>query len=257
MEMAFRSEAKSFGGVGLLGLLVFTGASPRLAAAQSYTYEVRHQHWRKGALGKLQVSADGISFEEHGKKGKAHSRQWQYEEIQQLTLSSSEIHILTYEDSKWGLGRDHEYVFDRLPKELAVQANQTWTGKLDQRFIAAVPELEAAPEWKIRAKLDRALFGKLGTLLVSQDRIVFDAGEGDKSRSWRLADIDNISRSGPFDFTVVTAEKSGAFRGGMRQFHFQLLQGLSDNQFEILWRRINRTKGLKFLEPETGEGARP
>lgn len=252
--MAFRSEAKSFSGLGLLGLFVLGAASPSVASAQTYTFEVRHQHWRGGATGILRVAPDEISFAETGKKSRTDSRLWRYEEIQQFTVGPTELRILTYEDTKWKLGRDREYVFDRLPKELPEQTYRLLNGKLDQRFIAAIPDPDVSPEWKTKAKLDRALFGKLGTLLVSQDRIVFDAGEGDESRSWRLADIDNISRSSPFDFTVTTAEKSGTFRGGMRQFHFQLLQGLSDERFEKLWRRINRSKGLRFLDPEPGEG---
>jgi hypothetical protein len=253
MEMALRSEAKSFTGLGLIGLLVLTGASPQGAAAQGYTYEVRHQHWRKGALGKLEVSADGISFEEHGKKGKAHSRQWQYEEIQQLTLSSSEIHILTYEDSKWRLGRDREYVFDRLPKELPEQTYNLLNGKLDQRFIAAIPDPDASPEWKAKAKLLGGISGTLGTLVISRKEVVFNAGERGGSRSWRLLDIDNISRTGPLDFTLTTNEKSGWFRGGMRQFHFQLQETLPDSRFYALWRRLNQSKGLTFLDPDVSQ----
>jgi len=204
----------------------------------------------------LHISPDGISFEERGEKKETNSRSWRYEEIQQLTVSPSELRILTYEDSKWKLGRDREYIFDRAPKSLAVEMYPLWTSKLDQRFIAAVPAPESAPEWKARAKLDHGLYGTLGTLIVAKERIVFD-GERGGSRSWRLIDIENVSRTGPLDFTVTTSEKSGWFRGGMRQFHFQLRQSLPESSFYALWRRVNRSKGLTFLDPEAIEGGRP
>ena len=35
-----------------------------------------------------------------------------------------------------GDGRDREYIFDRVPKDLAVETYPLWTSKLDQRFIA-------------------------------------------------------------------------------------------------------------------------
>jgi len=218
------------------------------AVAQTYTYEVRHQHWRGGALGTLRVSPDSLSFEEHGKKEKPDSRQWRYEEIQQLTVGAAEIRILTYEDTKWKLGRDREYIFDHLPVELARQLYPLLTHSLDQRFIAALSDQEAVPEWKVRAKLGRGLTGTLGTLVVSRDLIVFDTEKQKESRTWRIADIENIGSSGPLDLAITTSEKTGMFRGGDRQFHFQLQQRLSEERYNALWREINRSKGLTLLD---------
>ncbi len=250
--MAFRRKAKSFASIAVAGLWLL-GLSTPTASAQTHAYEVRHQHWRKGAMGTLHVSVDGISFEEHGNKGKADSRQWRYEEIQQLTVSPTELRILTYEDSKWKLGRDREYVFDHLPKGLAVETYPLWASKLDQRFIGAVSEPQTSPEWKAGAKLDQGLSGTLGSLTIGKDWIVFDAGKRDGSRSWRLMDIENISRIGPLDLTVTTAEKSGWFRGGTRQAHFQLQQRLPEQTYNALWREINRSQGLAFLDSQRGE----
>ena len=247
--MALRSKAKSFPSLSLAGLVLF-GIAPPIASAQTYTYEVRHQHWRKGAMGTLRISPEEISFEEHGKKGKTDSRTWRYEEIQQLEVSPSELRILTYEDSKWKLGRDREYIFDRVPKDLAVEAYPLWTSKLDQRFIAAVPEQGVAPDWKAGAKLDRGFSGTLGTLMIGSEWIIFDAGEHGGSRSWRLLDIQNVSSSGPLDLTVTTTEKSGLFRGSGRAFHFQLQQPLKEDQYSALWRSINHSKGLTFLDSQ-------
>lgn len=250
--MAFRSEAKSIADIGLFGLLLF-GVSVPAAWAQTYTFEVRHQHWRGGAMGTLRVGPDEISFAENSKKTKTDSRIWRYEEIQQLSVSPAELRILTYEDSKWKLGRDREYVFDRLPKELAEQTYDLLNGKLDQRFIAAIPGPETAAEWKAKAKLDQGFSGTLGTLVISREGVTFDAGERGGSRSWRLMDIDNISRTGPLDFTLTTNEKSGWFRGGMTQFHFQLQEMLPESRFYGLWRRLNQSKGLTFLDPDASQ----
>ena len=252
--MALRSKANSLRGLGSLGLLLLGGAFTPNAAAESYTYEVRHRHWHGGAPGTLRISPEGIAFEEQGKKSTSDSRQWRYEEIQQLTVSRSELRILTYEDSKWKLGRDREYMFDRVPKSLAVETFPLWAAKLDQRFIAGIPETNSAPEWKAGAKLDHGLSGTLGTLMLGKERIVFDAGERGDSRSWRLIEIENVSRVGPLDLTLTTSEKSGWFRGGSRQFHFQLQQALPEDHYYALWRRINSSQGLRFLDPEAVEG---
>jgi len=174
--------------------------------------------------------------------------------IQQLTISPSELRIVTHQDSKWKLGRDREYVLDRLPKNLAVDTYPLWTSKLDQRFIAVVPAPEPAPEWKAGAKLDHRLSATLGILMIGREQIVFDAGERGSSRSWRLIDIENVSSSGPLDLTATTTEKSGLFRAGSRQFHFELQQPLKESQYNALWRIVNRSKGLTFLDSAGVEG---
>ena len=250
--MAFRNEAKSIASIGLFSLLLF-GVFPPATSAQTSTFDVRHRHWHGGATGTLRVTPDEISFAENSKKSKTDSRIWRYEEIQQLSVGPTELRILTYEDSKWKLGRDREYVFDRLPKELAEQTYHLLNGKLDQRFIAAIPDPGTSLEWKTKAKLDQGFSGTLGTLLISREGVVFDAGEHGGSRSWRLMDIDNISRTGPLDFTLTSSEKSGWFRGGMTQFHFQLQETLPESRFNALWRRLNQSKGLTFLDPDASQ----
>ncbi len=252
--MALRSKAKSLRGLGCLGLLVLGGAFAADVLAQSYTYQVRHRHWHGRARGTLHISPEGILFEEQGKKGTTDSRQWRYEEIQQLTVSPSELRILTYEDLKWKLGRDREYTFDGVPESLAVDTYPLWAAKLDRRFVAAISDPKSIPEWTTGAKLDHGLSGTLGTLILGKERIVFDAGERSGSRSWRLIDIGNVSRTNPLDLTVTTFEKSGWFRGSERQFHFQLQQALPEEPFYALWRRINSSHGLTFLEPEAVGG---
>lgn len=51
--MAFRIEAA-------ISAFLIWGASA--AFAQPFTYQVRHQHTRKGAMGTLRVTLDSISF---------------------------------------------------------------------------------------------------------------------------------------------------------------------------------------------------
>ena len=48
-------------------------------------------------------------------------------------------------------------------------------------------------------------------LEIGEDRIVYKTDSRDDSRTWRLTDIENISSTGPFDFTVTTREKGFRF----------------------------------------------
>lgn len=234
--MAFRIETR-------IGLILVAAAL--VAGAQSVP--VRHKHWHGGGNGDLRVSNDGISFAESG-QGQKHSRTWKYQEIQQVELSDDTLRILTYEDQKWKLGRDREYVFDRLPQGFAQAVYAQWRDRLDQRFIAGLPDNDVAPLWEIPAKLLGRLEGSEGMIRVGRDRIVYQTKEPEESRTWRFADIENIASAGPFDFSVVTREHHGAWNAGWREFHFQLKGPLPEERYNELWRRLNASKESVFIQ---------
>jgi hypothetical protein len=222
----------------------FLSLAAMLASGQTAT--VRHTHARGNEPGELQVTATGISFTEAG-KGKKHSRIWTYEEIQQLELSPSTIRILTYEDQKWVLGRDREYEFTALPPGFADTVYGVWRDRLDQRFIADLPDKQVRVEWQIPVKLLGTIQGSQGVIRVGEDRIVYETDKPGQSRTWRLEDIDNMASSGPFDLSVVTREHSGAFNSGSREFRFQLKQPLTEARYNDLWRRLNLSKQSEFV----------
>lgn len=209
--------------------------------AQPFSGQVRHRHLHGGATGSLEIDADGIRFTEPGKKAE-HSRQWSYAEIQQLSLGAAKLGILTYEDRKWQFGRDREYVFDRLPQDLAERAYPFLARNLDQRLIAELADPGAAALWQINAKLRHGLGGSQGTILISDDRIVYKAMPAGESRTWRLEDIDNIATAGPFDLAITTLEHSGSWRASPTEFRFQLKEPLAEDRYNELWRRIYRAR---------------
>jgi hypothetical protein len=229
--MALRIE-KTIG-----SLLILCGS----AFSQPFTYEVRHRHLHGGAKGTLIISQDSIAFEEISKSGK-HSREWNYADIQQLSLSPAELRILTYEDRKWQLGRDLEYVFDRLPEALAQQAYGQFRQSLDQRFIAELADPDWHALWQTPAKHRSGLGGSDGTLRIGDDRIVYQTRAGGESRTWRFTDIDTLSTAGPFDLAITTIEISGWRHAGPREFRFQLKQPMSENRYNELWRKIYQRK---------------
>jgi hypothetical protein len=233
--MALRIETR-------IGAIVALGAS--LALAQPFTYQVRHQHLRGGVSGTLRIGAESIAFTEQSKNGK-HSREWAYAEIQQLSLSDAELRILTYEDQKWQLGRDRDFVFDRLPEGLAQQVYPLFTRNLDQRFIAELADPDVHALWQAGAKLRHGLSGSQGDLLIGEDRILYQANAAGESRTWRLADIDNIATAGPFDLAITTLERSDWRHAGPTEFRFELKQPLSEDRYNELWRRIYRFRSSR------------
>ncbi|MEQ1948108.1 MAG: hypothetical protein ABL995_13015 [Bryobacteraceae bacterium] len=242
--MAFRSEAKHQRLVvkSIVAMALLFGACTHAA-----TFEVRHKHARKGAPGVLEFTETLVSFRETGKQAE-HSREWKYEDIQQLTLSPDGLRILTYEDQKWQFGRDQEYLFDQVPKDMAAQLYPMLRSKMDQRFSANVADAEIKPLWSLPAKLTQGRSGSQGVLTVGEDRIVYETDKG-ISHTWRYSDIENISTSGPFDFSILALQRLAWHHGSPSTFHFQLKRALQEDQYHDLWLRLQRLKGLQVLSP--------
>jgi len=217
-----------------------------LAAAEPPVFHVRHRHVRNGVEGTLRVADDGIAFEERGKQN-GHSRQWKFEDIEQLTLSLETLRIVTYEDRRWRLGADREFIFDTLPKGFATELYPIFSRRLDQRFVAALGDDHIQPLWEAPAKLLHWAGGAQGRILAGSERVVFQADSPHQSRTWRITDIDLVSSSGPFDLTITTFERAGANYAGHEDFHFALKRPLAEADYNALWVRVNEARGLKVL----------
>jgi hypothetical protein len=218
--MAFTSE-KTIGIV--FGVLLAASA----ARGEGIKFQVRHEHLRKGCSGTMTVDEKGIYF--HGPKD--HVWSWEFQDIQELKLAADRIHLQSYWDEKWKLGADREFEFTgKIPPGLYA----IWKDRLDGRFVAEIADPAVKPLWQLPAKHLGRITGSEGVLEIGDDRIVYKTGRKDDSRTWRLSDIENISSTGPFDFTVTTREKG---------FRFQLKQVLSQARYNELWRKLNDTKG--------------
>lgn len=196
------------------------------AAAQEFRYPARHDHLRKSGAGTLVIGAEGLSFTEA--QGD-HRWTWKWQDVQQLQLAPRTLRVLTYRDNPWRLGADREYRFELDAERTFSEAYEFLKGRLDQRLVAALADPDAEGGWSLPAKHLRRFGGTLGVLEVGAGRVVFKADEKGESRTWRFADIGNISRSGPFELTLTSLEKS---------FNFQLREPLSEARYNELWREL-------------------
>jgi hypothetical protein len=227
--MAFTSEKT--------GRLIFLAA---LAAGAAWSaqvrFEVRHDHLRKACAGVMTVDDRGIYF----RGSKNHLWAWQYGDIQELKLGRDQIHLLTYWDNGRRLGADHVYDFTgKIPDELYA----IWKDRLDSRFVAALADPRVAPLWELPVKHLGRIKGSEGVLIFAEDRIVYRTGTPHDSRTWRLPDIDNISKTGPYDLSITTFEQAKFHAMDRREFRFQLKQVLSEARYNDHWRKLNDSKG--------------
>ncbi len=256
--MAFRAEERT--GALLIGLALL---APAAFGQRELRYEVWHgesrvaqipPHFKRvGQKGTLTVNESGISFAEsvNGKKPPKHPQawRWDYQDVQQLIISPKSMTVLTYRDNKWKLGADRVYQFDLVSDGTFADAYELLKNRLDQRFVAQVPE-NNVPNllWEIPVKRLARFSGDEGTLQVGTDRIVYMSAKPGASRTWRYEDINNISSSGPFDLTLTTFERAKLDYGSRKQFAFALKQRLNEARYNDLWLRLNQSKGLQVLQ---------
>jgi hypothetical protein len=213
---------------------------PWSLAAAELRYQVRHDHLLRDGSGTLVIDEKGVGYQETSKKQRHHGR-WDYQDIQQLYLAPERLTVVTYKDRKWLFGIDQEYEFRLLPGQSLKEVYELLKNRLDRRFVAALPDDQVAVIWELPVKLLGTLQGSEGVLRFGPSHIVYKTDKKDNSRTWRYQDIDNISTSDPYQLTLTSYER------GRKGFNFQLKQPLDEKRFNLLWRRLNQSKGLEFL----------
>ena len=234
-----------------IAIVIALSLAPALLAQKELRFEVRHDHWRKDGRGTLVIDEHGISYQETGsveaQKESKHTGRWDFQDIQQLYLAPSKLTLLTYKDRKWLLGLDKPYTFTLPSGQTFNEAYAFLKNRMDQRFVAAMAEKGLQPLWKIPAKLLGRISGSEGFIEVGADSIVYNTSRRELSRTWRYQDIENISTSGPFQLTLTTFEQAKLHYGNLKGFNFELKEPLDEKRFNLLWRRLNQSKGLQLL----------
>jgi hypothetical protein len=217
---------------------------PAIAASADLEYKVRHDHLFRDKPGVLYIDSAGLGYREAHKEDKGHQGYWKFEDIEQLTLAPGKITVVTYQDRKWRLGIDREFEFILDSGQDISSAYDLLKIKLDRRFTAVLADEKAEVLWEIPVKLTRVISGSEGVLKVGAAHIVFQSERPGHSRTWRYEDIDNLSSTDAYELTVTTYERAKLDYGSRKTFHFQLKQPLGEERYSILWRRLQRQKGL-------------
>lgn len=254
--MELRSETRALALLSGLALLV------PASFAQELRYDAWHGHSRPphvrkaGNMGVLTITDAGVSFEEAYKGGKKpkhpHAWRWDYQDIQQLKIAPKSLTVLTYKDNKWKLGADREYEFDLVSAKTFEAAYGVLKQRLDQRFVALIPDHISNVLWEIPVKHLLRFGGDEGVIQVGPDEIVYKSAKPAESRTWRYQDVDSISSSGPFQLTITTFERAKTHYGNLKGFNFELKRQLEDTRYNDLWLRLNQSKGLKILNSYRG-----
>ncbi|MCZ2155849.1 MAG: hypothetical protein LC114_18430 [Bryobacterales bacterium] len=209
--------------------------------------------------GVLAAGNDGIQFTRASKKNKDEKPLLlRWDDIQQLTLADRKIEIVTYHDVVWQLGRDRILRFRLEGKDTSfwgmapVLRNMLGERMIDALWTETTLLDRTAVHWQIPAKKTGLIKGVEGSLIFTPDELIFNAEPDGESRAWPLATIETIAQTGPLSLTVTAPERALSDEGGYRSFLFQLKQPLRAEQYQELWRAIERAHGtrLRFRDIE-------
>jgi hypothetical protein len=205
--------------------------------AQDVRFPVRHDRLLRDRTGELIFGETGV---EYRTKNKGDARTWKYEDIQQLgLLSPKELTVITYEDSKWKLGKDLFYRFTITTGEITPALWTQLQTKLKRPVVSALIPPEIAPKFTIPVKHLRGFSGTQGMLEISDEYIIYKTAVAKDSRIWRYRDISSIGTTGPYQMRLTSMDRAENESGGERNFVFSLKDRLSIEAYDFIWWKIN------------------
>jgi hypothetical protein len=216
-------------------------ALPVAAAEARLEFPVRHKRMLRDCGGRLVFEEARMVFESVCRPGKARPAvTLPYEEIQLLELYGKRMILRGYRDRVWLAGADEVWDFRFEGSFDPGELYRFLRERMDRRLSARFPYEEGTPLWRLPAKAPAWVEGAQGELALYDWGLVFASGKPGASRIWRDADIDSISTAAPLDFAVQTGEG---------EFRFQLKRMLPPVDYDRLWLRLNRARGLTLLPP--------
>ena len=207
-------------GYKIAGLVLLMGQAGGLSA-----FPVEHRHRNGNCTGDLEISAAGVSY-----AGQKHAWTWKLEDIRELKLAPNRVYVLSYHGS-----------YDFRGKVPVQRLYAALKGIMDQRLVVEAAEaLSGRATWTVPVKRRG---GADGSLAFGNDAIVYKSAKRDESRTWRYKDIDNISTSGPLEFTITTFERSLANYSDRKDFNFELKQPITEAKYNELWLLVETKNG--------------
>ena len=205
--------------------------------AQEVQFPVRHDRLLRDRIGELIFGETGI---EYRTKDNGDARTWKYEDIQQLgLLGPKELTIITYEDSKWKLGKDLFYRFTITTGEITPALWTQLQAKLKRPLVSALIPPDIASKFTIPVKHLRGFGGTQGMLEIGDEYLIYKTTVPKDSRIWRYRDISSVGTTGPYQMRITSIDRTDTESGSERNFVFSLKERLVPEAYDFIWWKIN------------------
>ena len=204
------------------------------ARSQEFTFTVEHGHTFKSCKGSLILNGEGV---EYRTTHKDHARRWAFTDIKMFKLLSPKtVKLLTYESKRLRLGSDDTFEFKVTKGELSNEVSDFLLARIERPLTTSFVATKEKPLYELPARHRHTFGGDQGTLKVYTDGVIYESSRTESSRRWRWSDIQSISRTGPYRFSITTYEPK--FGGPTKTFNFDLKERMYDAVYDYLWTRI-------------------
>ena len=200
---------------------------------------VKHDHLFGSCKGQLIFDDEAVRYEtEHAK----HTRQWKYQDIQQIGLEPKKVTLLTYEDRLIYLGKDAEFSLALLEGQVDDSLRAFLENKVARPLVSSVLPATTEARYRIPVKHRKGLGGTQGALELSDQYVLYRTAAKSDSRIWRYDELLSVGSTGPFQLRITAIEHAGAGYGDGKNFVFELKQRLPEQAYDFLWNKINRPR---------------
>jgi hypothetical protein len=224
----------------MLSILVSGNAK---ASPQEFKFAVEHDHLIRSCKGELVINQEGV---EYRTKNKEHLRKWPYTDIKMIKLASpKDIKVYTYESSWMNVGRDETFEFKVIQGQATKELSDFLLARIARPLATTFVATEEKGRYEIPVRHNHRVSSCQGVLKVYPDKLIYESSKQENSRYWRWADIQSISRTGPYQFSVTTYEPK---LGGPKLYNFDLKEQMGEAIYEYLWARVYKVTYPKTFE---------
>ena len=229
-----------------------------------YTFKVEHDHRLGKGSGELRITESGIEYRGASSNEQRHSQVWRDEDIKRLEVTKTELRITAYEPARIPIiprqvpfsrggksvhaGSESTHVFRLTGGEFTPDIVRLLLARFKRPVTTSVMPEGDAEAGKLLFEIPvfhrRRGGGDSGILRVYEDRVIFAAETGDRSRYWRYPDIKDIGRIDRYEFEIATYED---------KYIFDLKQPMTDNEYDLFWKQVyekDQSPRLRPVRPE-------
>lgn len=228
-----------------------------------YTFKVAHDHRIGNGIGELRITESGIAYRGDSAEEERHSQVWRDADIKRLEITKVELRITAYEAARIPLiprkvpfsrggksvrtGSERTHGFRLTEGEFTPDVVRTLLARFKRPVTTSVLPEGDAESGKLLFEIPvfhrRRGGGDSGILRVYEDRVIFAAETGDRSRYWRYPDIRDIGRIDRYQFEIATYED---------KYIFDFKRPMTDNEYDLFWKQVYEKEQSPRLRPAPG-----
>lgn len=217
------------------GLLLL---APGRAAAETYTFKVKHNHTIGSCQGVLTIGQNDIRYQSDYRPD---SRIWTYLDIKKVESPNlHKLRIETREEQTMQLGRDKIFEFEFIDGEVTDEVYNFIVNRIARPPDANSPTAPPGGRWELAVKHMHTFGGCEGTLKITENYMEYVTDNPNDGRVWKYIDIKRLETPSAYRMDIYTYEDNTWMLGKDKTFRFQLKEPLEPAMQEFIRQKMHQ-----------------